>query len=203
MLHASLRLGPRSSRQPSGQSTRLSVHRLSKQRSAGANSLLIPAETAAAGRRAPSVAWRGCFFCHLSTRCCRHVFWPVVPPSPYWSTLLYGGFSENSVFVSGSVVKILIMFSLLLGWWGTGTGCPEKLWLPPPWQCSRPGWMELWATWSGGRCPFSWQGGWNPMIFKVPSNPCHSMILFYDSKSNTSLPGIFHIRHLVLSSSHL
>jgi len=21
--------------------------------------------------------------------------------------------------------------------------CPEKLWLPPPWQCSRPGWMEL------------------------------------------------------------
>jgi len=25
----------------------------------------------------------------------------------------------------------------------TGTGCPEKLWLPPPWQCSRPGWMEL------------------------------------------------------------
>ena len=24
-----------------------------------------------------------------------------------------------------------------------GTGCPEKLWLPPPWQCSRPGWMEL------------------------------------------------------------
>jgi len=25
----------------------------------------------------------------------------------------------------------------------TGTGCPEKLWLPPPWQCSRPGWMGL------------------------------------------------------------
>jgi len=20
---------------------------------------------------------------------------------------------------------------------------PEQLWLPPPWQCSRPGWMEL------------------------------------------------------------
>ena len=27
-------------------------------------------------------------------------------------------------------------------------GCPEKLWLPPPWQCSRPGWMELRVTWS-------------------------------------------------------
>jgi len=21
--------------------------------------------------------------------------------------------------------------------------CPEKLWMPPPWKCSRPGWMEL------------------------------------------------------------
>jgi len=31
----------------------------------------------------------------------------------------------------------------------------------PPWQCSRPGWMGLWATWSGGRCPCPWQGGWN------------------------------------------
>uniref|UniRef100_A0A672TPD8 Uncharacterized protein n=1 Tax=Strigops habroptila TaxID=2489341 RepID=A0A672TPD8_STRHB len=25
----------------------------------------------------------------------------------------------------------------------TGTGCPEKLWLPHPWQCSRPGWTGL------------------------------------------------------------
>ena len=51
--------------------------------------------------------------------------------------------------------------SLPWGWWGTGTGCPEKLWMPPHWQCSRPGWMGLWATWSGGRCPCPWQGGWN------------------------------------------
>jgi len=49
------------------------------------------------------------------------------------------------------------------GWWGTGTGCPEKLWMSPPWKCSTPGWMELWATWSSGRCPWSWQGGWNQM----------------------------------------
>jgi len=27
------------------------------------------------------------------------------------------------------------------------------------------------------RCPCSWQGGWNELIFKVPSNPYHSMIL--------------------------
>jgi len=32
-------------------------------------------------------------------------------------------------------------------------------------SCSRPDWMELWATWSSGRCPCSWQGGWNQMIF--------------------------------------
>ncbi|KFU98841.1 U5 small nuclear ribonucleoprotein 200 kDa helicase, partial [Tauraco erythrolophus] len=36
--------------------------------------------------------------------------------------------------------------------------CPEKLWLPHPWQCSRPGWMGLWATWCSGRCPCPWQG---------------------------------------------
>ena len=38
--------------------------------------------------------------------------------------------------------------------------------------------MELWATWSSERCPCSWQGGWNQMIFKVPSNPYYSMILW-------------------------
>ena len=32
------------------------------------------------------------------------------------------------------------------------------------------------ATWSGGTCPCSWQGGWNQMIFKVPSKPYHSVI---------------------------
>lgn len=31
--------------------------------------------------------------------------------------------------------------SLLRLWWGTGTGCSEKLWMPQPWRCSRPDWM--------------------------------------------------------------
>ncbi|GAB0188207.1 hypothetical protein GRJ2_001286000 [Grus japonensis] len=43
----------------------------------------------------------------------------------------------------------------------TGTGCPQKLWMPPPWKCSRPGRMRLWATWSSGGCPCPWQRGWN------------------------------------------
>jgi len=28
-----------------------------------------------------------------------------------------------------------------------------------------------------GRGPFPWQGGWNWMVFRVPSNPSHSVIL--------------------------
>ena len=58
-------------------------------------------------------------------------------------------------------IRKTFFFFLQWGGWGTGTGCPERLWLPLPWQCSRPGWMGLWATWSGGRCPCPWQGGWN------------------------------------------
>ena len=60
----------------------------------------------------------------------------------------------------------------------------EKVWgfslrISPPWQCSRPGWMRLWATWSGGRDPCSWQGDWKQMVFKVTSNHYHSMILWW------------------------
>jgi len=44
--------------------------------------------------------------------------------------------------------------------WDTSTACPEKLWMPSPWQCSRPGSTGLWATWSSGRCPCPWQGCW-------------------------------------------
>jgi len=37
--------------------------------------------------------------------------------------------------------------------------------------------LTCWGGWSSCWCPCSWQGGWNQMIFKVPSNPNHSMIL--------------------------
>lgn len=43
--------------------------------------------------------------------------------------------------------------SSLRGWWGSGTGCLEKLRMPHPWMCSRPGWMGLWVTWSDGMFP--------------------------------------------------
>ena len=48
--------------------------------------------------------------------------------------------------------------------------------MPPPWQCSRPGWTGLWAAWSSGRHPCPRQRGWNKMICKVPSSLHCSMI---------------------------
>ena len=49
--------------------------------------------------------------------------------------------------------------------------CPEKPWLPPPWQGSRPGWMELWAPWAGGRGPCPWQGGLGQDDLQGPIQP--------------------------------
>jgi len=37
----------------------------------------------------------------------------------------------------------------------------------------------LGAPWAGGRGPCPWQRGWNEMVYKVPSNPNHSVILWY------------------------
>jgi len=48
----------------------------------------------------------------------------------------------------------------------------------------RPGWMGLWATWSSGRCPCPWQGGWNYMIYKVSSN--QTILWFYESLKHNS-----------------
>ena len=72
--------------------------------------------------------------------------------------------------------------SLLWEWQGAGTGCPERLWMPHLWRCSKPGWMGPWAAWSsitcGGWWPCLWQGGWRFMIHEVSSNPSHSVILW-------------------------
>ena len=37
----------------------------------------------------------------------------------------------------------------------TGTGCPRSLWMSHPWRHSRPGWMWLWASWSGSWRPYT------------------------------------------------
>ena len=77
------------------------------------------------------------------------------------------------------------------GWWDTRTGCPVRLWMTLPWKRSRPGWMELWATWSSGRCPCPIAGGWNEMVLKISSNPkciCFTEMVFCCS---TDAKGIF------------
>ena len=62
-------------------------------------------------------------------------------------------------------------YSSLREWWSTGTGCPEKMWMPCPWGRLRPIWMALWAAWPSGCLPK--QGGWN-ISFSV-------ILLLYDS----------------------
>lgn len=42
-------------------------------------------------------------------------------------------------------------------WWGTGTDCTEKLWVPYRGRCSRSSWMGHWAAWSGVGCPSVWR----------------------------------------------
>ena len=68
--------------------------------------------------------------------------------------------------------------SLLWEWWDTGTGCPMRLWMSPPWKYSRPGWMGLWAIWSRGRCPCIQQGVLEQDDLKCPFQPEP----FYDSQ---------------------
>ena len=54
--------------------------------------------------------------------------------------------------------------------------------MPHPWSHWRPGWMWLWAAWSCGWRPCTWQGGWNSMVIVVLFNPGHSMILWFGSQ---------------------
>jgi len=52
--------------------------------------------------------------------------------------------------------------------------------LPPPWRCSSPGLMGLWAT-CLVEAVHAHGKGWNYMTFKDPSNPNHSMNLWFYS----------------------
>jgi len=58
----------------------------------------------------------------------------------------------------GSLGWILGRSSSHRVWWHTGTRCPRRLWIPHPWRHSRPGLMWLWAAWSSGWWPCTWQG---------------------------------------------
>jgi len=84
------------------------------------------------------------------------------------STMCFNTFSRRK--------KFSISVTLFL----SGYNCPERLWMPHPWRCSRPGWMGPWAAWSSIKC---WRlvarpvaGDWSFMILEVPSSPSHSVI---------------------------
>jgi len=62
---------------------------------------------------------------------------------------------ENSFKLKEEKCRLKYLFS---GHCGTGTGCPEMLWMSHPWRCSRTGWMGPQAALSGGR---QQQQGWN------------------------------------------
>lgn len=55
---------------------------------------------------------------------------------------------------------------------------PRKVADAPSLEVSRPGCVWLWTMWASEKCPCLWQGVWDNMIFKVPSNSRHSMILW-------------------------
>lgn len=57
--------------------------------------------------------------------------------------------------------------------------CPENLWMPHFWRYSRSGGMGLWDIWSSIWQLCLWQGCWNKMVFKAPSNPRHLVILWF------------------------
>lgn len=69
--------------------------------------------------------------------------------------------------------------------------------------------MEHWAAWSSRWQPYPRQRDWNWMIFKVSSNPSHSVIhigiffLFTWHLWHTYLLGIFHWQILSVSNTHI
>lgn len=67
--------------------------------------------------------------------------------------------------------------SSLGAWWGTGTGCLERFWMPQPWRFSRPDWMQPWATWSSEWHSCPWQGVGRRWSLKLLPIPSYSIIL--------------------------
>jgi len=64
-------------------------------------------------------------------------------------------------------------------WWGTSTGCPEKLWMSHPRKHSRSGGMRPGAAWSGEWKPATYikrgETGWS-----LRFHPIWNILWFYD-----------------------
>lgn len=68
--------------------------------------------------------------------------------------------SGRNLHWSGSYLKILISATQCLGldWfiYQQIFNVDTELWMPYCWNCSKPGWMRPWATWSRGWYPCLW-----------------------------------------------
>jgi len=62
--------------------------------------------------------------------------------------------------------------------------CPERLWMPHPslevFKAGLDG--ALGSLGCGGWQPCLWWGGWSFMILEVPSNPSHSVVLWFSQR---------------------
>ena len=65
--------------------------------------------------------------------------------------------------------------SLLREWWGAGTACQEKLWMPHTWRCSRPGWMGPWAAW-GKLLWVCWKHSFDDLRYMTVEEFFHSSV---------------------------
>ena len=80
--------------------------------------------------------------------------------------------------------------------------CPERLWMPRPWRCSRPGWMGSQAAWAGAH-----SSSWQPILQQGlehddPQGPFPPKP-FCDSKQtvvsqSVEFSSVIHCRHIWL-----
>lgn len=86
---------------------------------------------------------------------CTSCVWNTVLSLGHRNHIFYQIFFWNKTygkcFKLKEIIRLYIVeISLLSGWWGTGTGCQDKLWMCHPWRNPLQHWMALWAAWSGG-----------------------------------------------------
>ena len=82
--------------------------------------------------------------------------------------------------------QMILWNSWLRRWWGTGTGCPEKRWVPPSLEAFKARLDEALGSRSWWVAALPTAGSWKWISFEDPSNLNHSVIL-WSNKQLTSV----------------